>query len=75
MSFRKDALMSELRILLEKEREMKNLYNEILNKLENPTLHGKIMRIKDDEVRHIGYVDILISLFESEEPDRTSSAS
>ena len=66
MSFRKDVLMSELKIMMEKEREMKNFYSEILRKLENPTIHEKIMRLRDDKVRHMGYVEILISLFESE---------
>ena len=63
MSFRKEVLISELKIMMEKEREMRDLYDQILRKLENTYLEEKIRRIRDDEVRHMGYVEIIMSMF------------
>ena len=56
--------MSELKIMLEKEKEMRDLYNEILKDLENLHLKKKIESIRDEEIKHVSYVEILISLFE-----------
>ena len=66
MSFDKEVLGSELRILMEKEREMRDLYNRILVELDNNTLHKRIMAIRDDETKHIGYVEIIMSLLDAE---------
>jgi rubrerythrin len=63
MSFRKEVLLSELKIMMEKEREMRDLYDQILKKLENTYLEEKIRRIRDDEVKHMGYVEIIMSMF------------
>ena len=68
MSFKKEVLMSELEIMLEKEKEMRDLYSHILSKLENNMLFEKIKRIKDEEEKHIGCVKIIIGLFEDETP-------
>lgn len=69
MSFKKDALMSELRLMMEKEREMRTLYDDMLRRLSNPFIRKNIEIIRDDEIRHMGYVKIMISLFEGETPD------
>ena len=69
MSFDKEVLTSELTILMEKEREMRDLYDRILMKLENTTLRKRIMAIRDDETKHIGYVEIIMSLLENETSD------
>ena len=71
MGFKHDLLLSELRIMLAKEKEMLALYIGILEKLENPRLHERLRAIRDDERKHVGYVEILLSLFE-EPPDRES---
>ena len=68
MSFKKEALMSELGLMMEKEREMKTLYDEMLKKLSNTFIRKKIEFIRDDEIKHMGYVRIMISLFEDENP-------
>ncbi len=73
MGFKHDVLVSELSIMLSKEREMFNLYNGILEKLENARLQKRLMLIRDDEKKHIGYVQILLSLFE--QPPKTESFS
>ncbi len=77
MVFKQEILMSELRIMLEKEREMRELYGEILKKLEDPTLHARIQAIYKDEIKHIGYVEIIMSMLEEgpqleePKPDKT----
>jgi rubrerythrin len=71
MNFDKEVLTSELKILMEKEREMRDLYNRILEKLDNPTLNKRIMSIRDDERKHMGYVEIIISLIENEPGDKS----
>ena len=68
MSFKKDSLMAELSIMLEKEREMRDLYTEVLRRVENNMLTDKIRLIRDEEEKHIGYVEIIIGLFEDETP-------
>lgn len=64
MSSKQEILMSELNIMLEKEREMMNLYNGILDELEHVRLIERVSVIRDDEIKHIGYVKILMSLLE-----------
>ena len=71
MGFDKEVLISELKILMEKESEMRDLYNRILVKLDNPTLHSKIMSIRDDETKHMAYVEIIMSLIENEPGDKS----
>ena len=71
MGFRKDTLMSELRVMLEKEKEMRDLYMVILKDLEDPSLHEKIRVLKEEEERHMGYVEIIMSLFEDEVEEKT----
>jgi rubrerythrin len=48
---------------MEKEREMRDLYNQILKRIENTYLEEKIRGIRDDEVKHMGYVEIIMSMF------------
>jgi rubrerythrin len=74
MSFKQDVLMSELGIMLEKEREMKELYSEILKRLENTSLRTKVEFILKEEIRHIGYVEILISMLEGGPAGKGSEA-
>ena len=64
MSFEQEMMMSELKIMLEKEREMKALYSKILESLEHVTLRKKVEFILKEEIRHMGYVEILMSLLE-----------
>jgi rubrerythrin len=64
MGFKKEVLLSELKIMLEKEREMKVMYDEILKDLDSPGLYAKISRIRNDEVKHMGLVEIIIGLME-----------
>jgi rubrerythrin len=59
---RMQILKAEFQVMMEKEIEMKDLYSEILERVENNYVHEKIRTIRDDEVRHIGYVEIIISL-------------
>ena len=55
-------LESELKIIMEKEVEMRDLYDEIINRCENNYICRKIIAIRDDEIKHIGYVEIMLSL-------------
>lgn len=64
MGFNHEVLISELRMMRHKEEEMLNLYNGILGELEHPRLHARISAVRDDEKKHVGYCDILLSLFE-----------
>jgi rubrerythrin len=61
-ALRVQILESEFRIMMEKEVEMRDLYNEIIDRAENNFICKKVMAIRDDEIRHIGYVEIMLSL-------------
>lgn len=55
-------LKAEFQMMMGKEIEIRELYSKILERVENNYVHKKIRTIRDDEVRHIGYVEIMISL-------------
>ena len=61
-AMRVQILESEFRIMMEKEVEMRDIYNEIIERAENNYICKKVMVIRDDEIRHIGYVEIILSL-------------
>jgi rubrerythrin len=60
--FRNQLLLSEFKLLMDKEREMRDLYNHILEKVESTHISDRVRAIRDDEERHMGYVEIILSL-------------
>ena len=60
-------LEAEFQMMLSKETEMKDLYNGILGRVENNYISKKVMSIRDDEIKHMGYVKIMLSLLGIEE--------
>jgi rubrerythrin len=62
----KQVLEAEFQMMLSKEKELKELYEEILKRVENPYVRKKIEAIRNDEVKHMGYVEIMLSLLEIE---------
>lgn len=55
-------LKSELRILEEKEREMRLHYDRMLRRIEDPRVRKVIEKIRDQEARHQGYVRLIMEL-------------
>jgi rubrerythrin len=62
----KQILEAEFQMMLSKENEMKELYDEILKRVENQHVRNKIEAIRNDEIKHMGYVEIILSLLEIE---------
>lgn len=62
MSFELQVIQSELKMMLSKEREMRELYDRILKNCENEYICKRIRAIRDDEKKHMGYVKIMTSL-------------
>jgi rubrerythrin len=59
-------LKAELGVMLEKEKEMKDLYVQILDRVENNFISRKIEFLAKEEEKHMGYVEIILSLLENE---------
>jgi rubrerythrin len=55
-------LSSELRILEEKEREMRVFYDRILRRVEDPRVRKVIGTIRKQETKHEGYVKLIREL-------------
>lgn len=64
---RVQILGAEFQMMLSKEAEMRDLYSGILKRVENNYISKKIMSIRDDEIKHMGYVKIMLSLLGIEE--------
>ncbi len=63
MSSRVDRkLSSELKILEEKEREMRVFYDRILKRVEDPRVRKVIEKIRKQETKHEGYVKLIKEL-------------
>jgi rubrerythrin len=69
---RMQILRAEFQVMMEKEIEMKDLYNNILNRIENEYVRKKLNAIRKDELRHIGYIEIMISLLGLEQEGDTA---
>ena len=57
-------LEAEFQMILSKETEMRELYNEILKRVENQHIRKKIETVRNDKIKHMGYVEIILSLLD-----------
>ena len=64
MSYKEEVARSEFMLLAEKEREMHELYSRILDMAENEHVRKVVASIRDDEKRHLGYAEIILSMIE-----------
>lgn len=60
--FRRQAQVSEFQMMLSKEAEIKELYDDILKSVENNRIRKTITLIRDQKMKHMAYVKIMISL-------------
>jgi rubrerythrin len=59
---RMQILKAEFQVMMEKEIEMRDLYSGILERIETEHVRKRLDTIRKDEVRHIGYIEIIMSL-------------
>ncbi len=59
---RVQVLKAEFQMMLSKETDLMDLYSRILERVENHHVRRGIEAIRDDQIRHMGYVEIMLSL-------------